>query len=518
MTGELFARDSRSRRIQRHRQRAFQNRAATRDARDARAHRRHGRMGVRVSRSHLGDGLGRRPSRGHGPRGTRPALVARCRKSPWPARSDSALADRQGEARDLRGHAGTGEKARQNCHALEKPCPRGRLDGHGPPSTIEGPSGPATRRPNWRSHEEPYNCTREPHERSEPHGRRRSREKSLGERRQFRQCARCRDAGGRGVARRTSKAGWALGCPRGKQRVHGGAVVSRALVSGARRPSAAQTSRAIAAQDAASRWFLADLSQRAQRRHQHHRRSLRGLALDGPFGRRARTRARACVDPVERRLGKGARLHALLAGAARRMAVGEDAESAAGGDLVPAVVSVLDLQFRAMGARHAGADRNPLRASSEQALACRSPPRRAVSRRPRAFRLQLAGQSERGILGRLLPQHGQDSACAANSRRKTGAEPVAQSVHQSDARMDHQAPGRGRRMGWHSAAVDLQPDGVEDGRLRARPSCGGERPRLSQRSWLARGRRRCDVDSGDQQPCLGHDADAARLRRCGARG
>ena len=39
---------------------------------------------------------------------------------------------------------------------------------------------------------------------------------------------------------------------------------------------------AVAAEDAASRRFLADLSQRAQRRHQHDRRGLRGSALDGP--------------------------------------------------------------------------------------------------------------------------------------------------------------------------------------------------------------------------------------------
>ena len=77
----------------------------------------------------------------------------------------------------------------------------------------------------------------------------------------------------------------------------------------------------------------------------------------------------ARLDRVQGRPAQHPRVHPLLAGADRRMAVGEDAEPAAGGDLVPAVVSVLDLQFRAMGARDADADRAVVGAPPEPAAA-----------------------------------------------------------------------------------------------------------------------------------------------------
>ncbi len=197
----------------------------------------------------------------------------------------------------------------------------------------------------------------------------------------------------------------------------------------------------------------------------------------------------------------------------RRMAVGEDPEPSAGGHLVPALVPVLDLQFRAMGARDADADRRAVGAPSEPAAAAREPAGRAVPRRARGVRLRSAEEGRRWRVGLLLPRRRQGAARPAKCRTQARRGLVARRGHPANARMDRQASGRRRRLGRHPAAVDLQPDGAAHRRLRHRPSGPGQRARSAQRSGLARGRGRGDLHPGHQQPRLGYDAGAARLRR-----
>ena len=68
VTGELLPDVPVPDEFQRHRQRAFQDRASAERTRHAGIDWRHGGMGVCVSRPHFGDGLGCGPSRGYEPR------------------------------------------------------------------------------------------------------------------------------------------------------------------------------------------------------------------------------------------------------------------------------------------------------------------------------------------------------------------------------------------------------------------------------------------------------------------
>ena len=68
----------------------------------------------------------------------------------------------------------------------------------------------------------------------------------------------------------------------------------------------------------------------------------------------------ARLDRVQGRLVEGPRLHPLLACPDRRLAMGEDAQHSSRGDPLSGVVSVLDLQFRLLGARHLDADQRPV--------------------------------------------------------------------------------------------------------------------------------------------------------------
>src|SRR5690606_1922481 len=138
--------------------------------------------------------------------------------------------------------------------------------------------------------------------------------------------------------------------------------------------------------------LLGELLRRAARRYQQHRRSVRGAALDRYAAGRGSARARARMDLRARRTVQSARVHALLARVDRRMAVGPDAESAARGHREPEVVPVQHLQLRELGTRDADPARGAVRAPPGEAAAARSPPRRAVPRRPRADALSAAAR------------------------------------------------------------------------------------------------------------------------------
>ena len=202
-------------------------------------------------------------------------------------------------------------------------------------------------------------------------------------------------------------------------------MVPGAVVPAPRRPPVARPLRRGVVEDPAARRRVADLPRRRQRRRQRHRRGLCGAALARPPRRRAGAHARPAVDRVQGRPAQHPRVHALLAGADRRMALGQDAEPAAGSDLVPAVVSVLDLQFRAMGARDADADRAVVGAPAEPALAAGKSPRRAVSRRSRRVQLRASEEGRRRRLGPVLPPGRQGAARAAGVRRAHQAGAVA---------------------------------------------------------------------------------------------
>ena len=112
VAADAGARACRARRIPRDRQRAFRHAAAGRHTADARRDRRHGRMGVRLPRSPVGDGQRRRPAGRRGPRGARADVLGRYRAALGiDLPPTAALADRQGEARDLRRHARAGRQA-----------------------------------------------------------------------------------------------------------------------------------------------------------------------------------------------------------------------------------------------------------------------------------------------------------------------------------------------------------------------------------------------------------------------
>ncbi len=129
-------------------------------------------------------------------------------------------------------------------------------------------------------------------------------------------------------------------------------------------------------------------------------------------------------------------------------------------DLVPALVPVLDLQFRTMGARHADAHRRALGAPSEPASAARKPAGRAIPKWARGVRLRPAEEGWRGRMEQLLPRRRQGAARPAKCRAQARRGPVARRGYPANARMDRQASGRRRRLGRHPAAVDLQPDGA----------------------------------------------------------
>ena len=110
-----------------------------------------------------------------------------------------------------------------------------------------------------------------------------------------------------------------------------------------RKSSAAAASGAGDPGNAASRWRLGDLSRRAERRHQHDRRSLCRTALDRPPRRRTGACAGAGLDRQQGRPAQCPGVHPLLARVDGRMAVGKDPEHSAGSYLVSHVVHVLDL-------------------------------------------------------------------------------------------------------------------------------------------------------------------------------
>ena len=95
--------------------------------------------------------------------------------------------------------------------------------------------------------------------------------------------------------------------------------------------SARARPRRDAAEGAAARRLVGSVLRRAARRHQRHRRVLRRAALRRISAGRGAARARAALDFRARRPARHPRLHALLARAARRMAVERDAEPAARG-------------------------------------------------------------------------------------------------------------------------------------------------------------------------------------------
>ena len=97
--------------------------------------------------------------------------------------------------------------------------------------------------------------------------------------RQFPRRAALQRARRRQLAGRAAEARRPLGRTRRIQRLHGGAMAPRPVVPGARRPSALRAAGAGAARHAAPRRRLGNLSWRAERRHQHHRRGLCGAAL-----------------------------------------------------------------------------------------------------------------------------------------------------------------------------------------------------------------------------------------------
>ncbi len=137
--------------------------------------------------------------------------------------------------------------------------------------------------------------------------------------------------------------------------------------------------RRHAAESAAAGRLVGKLLPGAARRHQQHGRVLRGAAQRRYAAGRGTAREGAPVDLRARRPHGRARVHALLARAARRVAVEHDAEPAAGGHRESALV-VQHIQLRELGARDAAAARRAVGAPRGATAAARPAARRAVPR------------------------------------------------------------------------------------------------------------------------------------------
>ena len=260
-------------------------------------------------------------------------------------------------------------------------------------------------------------------------------------------------------------------------------MVSGALVPRAGGPSAAPAPRPVAARNAAPRRLLGDLSRSAQRRRQRHGRGLRRPALAWAFATTSpRWSARDWIA-VQGRLAQYPRLHPLLARADRRMALGEDAQPAAGSDLVAALVPVQHLQFRAMGARHPFAPlRRSPRAGQPAAAAATGSPR--CFRRARQLRLRPPhkGRTPAAGTGSFA---GPTRSCMRLQKLGAQAHRPGRGAAVLMRRMDRAPPGRRRRLGRHPAALDLWPHGAAQRGLRARPiRCS---PKASTRSTIPSG-------------------------------
>ena len=96
------------------------------------------RMVVRLSGPALRHDQQRRPADRPSARSACGRNLARGGGADRTARRSAAVADRQGEARDIRRDAGAGRKAAACEHPMGQCCPRRRLDRTGLPATIEG--------------------------------------------------------------------------------------------------------------------------------------------------------------------------------------------------------------------------------------------------------------------------------------------------------------------------------------------------------------------------------------------
>ena len=124
------SRPCRADRIPRDRQRAFPDHAAAGQPASARHRQRPERMAVRLSGSSVRHDQRRRPAAStRRARSSRRRSGARSRRLTGLAGGPAALADRQGEARDLRGDARRRRRKRPGrADALAQPCPGRRLD------------------------------------------------------------------------------------------------------------------------------------------------------------------------------------------------------------------------------------------------------------------------------------------------------------------------------------------------------------------------------------------------------
>ena len=135
--------------------------------------------------------------------------------------------------------------------------------------------------------------------------------------------------------------------------------------------------------------------------------------------------------------------------------------------------SVQHLQLRELGARDAVAARGAVGAACRAAAAARAAARRALSGRPRQDGLPPAAAQLVAVVAPVVPGVRPATASVSAARLHAGSRDGDQRV----LGLDRAPPGRRRRVGRDSAAVDLQPDGAQRRGLRARAPRHGEGPR-----------------------------------------
>ena len=236
---------------------------------------------------------------------------------------------------------------------------------------------------------------------------------------------------------------------------------------------------------------------------------LRGAALRRHEPRRRAARARPALDLPARRVTRHPRIHALLARAARRMALERHSEPAARGHRKPApLVRVRHLQLRELGARHLVAARGALGAPRRATAPARAAARRAVPRRPRAHGLPPAAPRPLVLVAPTVlvfrPFPSSLSAARLHAVPRDG--------HQRLSRLDRPPSRRRRRVGRYPTAVDLQPHGAQRRRLRAYASRNRQRPGGARLALVVRARRHA-AHSSQRVAGLGHAARVARDAR-----
>ena len=198
--------------------------------------------------------------------------------------------------------------------------------------------------------------------------------------------------------------------------------------------------------------------------------------VNGHGGRRRTACSCPALDRSPRRLVANTDLQPLLACADRRMALEQDAESAAGVDRGSNLAALQYLQVLVLVARDDRAACRPLRQTRRTAAAGRPSPRRTFPARARPHGLPVAAQAAvvRGWVA--LPRHRPAAALGSAAQSDAGARHCGQDL----SRVDSAPPGSRRQLGRNPTAVGLQLAGAARGRLPAQPSRNG------QGAWRAR--------------------------------